>query len=327
MAEHARALWFTAPKHVEIRREPIVPGAGEVLVTSSLMGISHGTELLFFRGTFPEHLGTDESLPALSGSLGYPIKYGYINVGTTGKGRRVFAFYPHQDIFAVPEGDLVELPEELAFEDAVFLAHMETAVSIVQDLNPVVGERVLILGQGTIGLLIAGILSHMGGFEVYTTDPAPLRRKASAELGCSALDPGSADLRKRLVDVTGGRGVDAAVNVSGSWQALQLAVDTLCFEGTVIEASWYGSKPVHLDLGAAFHRKRLQIRSSQVSNIGVRLAGRWDRNRRMELAIRWLGILKPSKYISEVYSLDEASEAYRLLDEHTDRVLQVVLKP
>jgi threonine dehydrogenase-like Zn-dependent dehydrogenase len=327
MAEHARALWFTAPGMIEIRRELITPGAGQVLVKSRLMGISHGTEMLFFRGTFPEHLRTDENLSSLSGYLGYPMKYGYINVGMTSDERRVFAFYPHQDIFAVTPGELVELPDELTFEDAVFLAHMETALSIVQDLNPVLGETVLVLGQGTVGLLTAGILSYAGGVEVYTADPVLLRRRVSMELGCRALDPAHTDLKQQLLDATNGRGVDAAVNVSGSWQALQLAIDTLCFEGTVIEASWYGSKPVHLNLGSAFHRKRLQMRGSQVSNIGIRLTGRWDKNRRMGLANKWLGILRPSKYITNIYSLDEAAEAYRLLDEHPERTLQVVLKP
>ena len=327
MADHARALWFTAPKTVEIRREEIAPGPGKVLVTSKLMGISHGTEMLFFNGTFPEQLKTDENLSALSGAIGYPVKYGYINVGVTEEGHRVFAFYPHQDIFALPPGELIDLPDDLSFEDAVFLAHMETAVSIIQDLNPVLGESVLLLGQGTVGLLTAGVLARSGTVQVYTADPVPLRRRASEELGCRAFDPDSDGLQEQLLDSTDGRGVDAVVNVSGSWRALQLAIDTLCIEGTVIEASWYGSKTVHLDLGAAFHRKRLQIRASQVSNIGVPLARRWDKKRRMGVVIHWLGLLRPSKYITDVFNLSEAAEAYRLLDEHPERTLQVVLKP
>ena len=327
MADHARALWFTAPKTVEIRREEIVQEPGQVLVTSKLMGISHGTEMLFFQGTFPEQLKTDETIGALGGSTGYPMKYGYINVGVTEEGNRVFAFYPHQDIFALTPGELIDLPDDLSFEDAVFLAHMETAVSIIQDLNPVLGESVLLLGQGTVGLLTAGVLVRSGAVQVYTADPVPLRRRASEELGCRAFDPHSDGLEKQLLDATDGRGFDAAVNVSGSWKALQLAVDTLCVEGTVIEASWYGSKTVNLDLGAAFHRKRLQIRASQVSNIGASLARRWDKKRRMGVAIHWLGLLRPAKYITDVFNLSEAEEAYRLLDEHPDRTLQVVLKP
>jgi threonine dehydrogenase-like Zn-dependent dehydrogenase len=327
MAETARSLWFVAPKTIEIRREQIARGAGEALVESRLMGISHGTEMLFYRGIFPPDLITDETLSSLGGRIGYPMKYGYINVGVTGEGRRVFAFYPHQDIFTLPPSELVSLPDELSFEDAVFLAHMETAASIVQDLNPVLGETVLVLGQGTVGLLAAGILASSCGVDVFTVDPLKIRRAASEELGCRALDPGDSDVRKKLLDATGGRGVDAAVNLSGSSEALQLAIDTLCFEATVIEASWYGSKNALLDLGAAFHRRRLQIRSSQVSHIGVRLSGRWDKKRRMGLALHWLGLLKPSRYITGVYSLSEAAEAYRIIDEHPERMLQVVLKP
>jgi 2-desacetyl-2-hydroxyethyl bacteriochlorophyllide A dehydrogenase len=327
MGESGRALWFTAPKTVEIRSEKIVPGPGDVIVCSRLMGISHGTEMLFYRGTVPENLSIDENLTALNGSTGYPVKYGYINVGIAEGKRRVFAFCPHQDVFSAPSEDLIDLPEQLSFEDAVFLAHAETAVSIVQDLNPVIGETVLVLGQGTVGLMTAEILSRLGSVRVFTVDPIAMRREASEKLGCPALDPADKDLREKLMQFTEGRGVDAAVNVSGSPAALQLAVDVLGFEATVVEASWYGSKPLALNLGAAFHRNRLRIRSSQVSNIAARLSGRWDKRRRMKLALDWIGLLKPSKFITDVYTLQNAAEAYRMLDEHPERTLQVVLKP
>jgi threonine dehydrogenase-like Zn-dependent dehydrogenase len=327
MAEYGRALWFTAPKTIDIRSEKVIPGRGEVVVFSKLMGISHGTEMLFYRGTVPEHLSIDENLTALSGSTGYPVKYGYINVGVTGEGRRVFAFYPHQDIFSANCEDLIDLPDKLSFEDAVFLAHMETAVSIVQDLNPMLGDNVLLLGQGTVGLLIAEILSRSGGTRVITVDPIPLRREASVGIGCHCFDPADHDMKNKLLDITEGRGIDAAVNVSGSAAALQLAIDVLNFEAAIVEASWFGSKPVPLNLGSSFHRKRLHIRSSQVSNIASGISGRWDKQRRMELVIHWLNMVKPCKYISDVYSLENAAEAYRLLDEHPKRTLQVVLKP
>jgi len=327
MTENGRALWFTAPGVVEVRREKIASGPEEVVVYSKLMGISHGTEMLFYKGTLQENLSIDVNLPALSGSTGYPLKYGYINVGVAEAGRRVFAFYPHQDVFSAPSQDLIDLPGHLSFEDAVFLAHTETAVNIVQDLNPVLGENVLLLGQGTVGLLTAEILSRFGDMQVLTVDPIAMRREASAKIGCRAFDPADDNLKEKLLDFTDGRGIDAAVNVSGSPAALQLAIDVLGFEATVIEASWYGSKPVSLNLGAAFHRKRLQIRCSQVSNIAPGLSGRWDKKRRMKLAVRWLDLIKPSKYITDVYSLENAADAYRLLDEHPERTLQVVLKP
>jgi threonine dehydrogenase-like Zn-dependent dehydrogenase len=312
---------------VEIREEAVEPGIDETVVESRLMGISHGTEMLFFRGHFPEQLPVDETLPSLSGSLRYPLKYGYINVGINDEGRKVFAFYPHQDLFAISDAQLIPLPEALSFEDAVFLAHLETAVGIVQDLNPVFGERVLVLGQGTVGLLTARLLARAGNLQVVTVDPIERRREASVKIGCTALDTDDDALRSKLLRMTGGRGFDCAVNVSGSQDALQLAVDTLGFEGTLIEASWYGSRPVTVELGASFHRKRLKIHSSQVSHLGAGLTGRWDKGRRVELVIELLGELKPSKYISGVFALSEAARAFRLLDEHPDQALQLVLKP
>ena len=132
--ETAQAVIFSAPGQVDIKPVP-VDGDEGIFIRSELMGISSGTEMLFYRGTVPEGIDTDESLAALSGQLSYPIKYGYMNVGTTESGERRFAFYPHQDLFYARASDTVLLPDGMSPRDGVFLASMETAVGIVQDLG------------------------------------------------------------------------------------------------------------------------------------------------------------------------------------------------
>jgi len=322
----AKALYFTAPGTVEIREEECRPVGEQVLVRSRLIGISHGTEMLAFRGQMPQELEADASLQALSGALEYPLKYGYINTGETESGRRVFAFYPHQDLFFAEPQQLVELPSQLDFADAVFLANMETALGIVHDANPRFGECVLLIGQGVVGLLTAEILMRGGAVKVITVEPCAKRRRASEAIGCVALRPG-AELRERILEHTEGRGVDVAVNVSASAEGLQLAIDNLAFEGVVVEASWYGSRQVTLDLGRAFHRKRLKLRSSQVSRIDPALTGRWDKARRLDRVLELLQAIRPSRYISHRFALDRAQEAYELLENHPQRSIQIVLEP
>jgi hypothetical protein len=322
----ARALYFTAPRIVELREEHCGPVGEQVLVHSRLIGISHGTEMLAFRGQMPKGVEADTSLAALAGTLDYPLKYGYINTGETDSGRRVFAFYPHQDLFFLDPGQLIELPSQLDFTDAVFLANMETALGIVHDANPRFGECVLLVGQGVVGLLTAEILMRGGAGKVITVEPFAGRRRASEAIGCVALQPG-AELRERILEQTNGRGADIAINVSASAEGLQLAIDNLAFEGTVVEASWYGSRRVTLDLGRAFHRKRLKLRSSQVSRIDPALSGRWDKARRLKQVLELLQVIRPSRYISHRFALDRAQEAYELLEKHPERTIQIVLKP
>jgi threonine dehydrogenase-like Zn-dependent dehydrogenase len=203
---------------------------------------------------------------------------------------------------------------------------METALGIVHDANPRFGECVLLIGQGVVGLLTAEILVRAGTGKVITVEPYAERRRVSEAIGCVALSPGG-ELPERVLECTDGRGVDVAINVSGSAQGLQQAIDSLAFEGTVVEASWYGSRQVTVDLGRAFHRKRLKIRSSQVSRIDPALTGRWDKLRRLNRVLELLQDLRPSRYISHRFALSRAAQAYELLEKHPERSIQIVLEP
>ncbi len=334
MDPEARALFFIRPGTVELRGEPLVPRPGQVRVRSRLMGISHGTELLAFRGQLPAGLEADPVLDSLPGRLEYPLKYGYSNCGRVEKGglragQRVFAFYPHQDLFDADPAELVALPDEVSDEQAVFLANLETALGIVHDAGSRLGDCALVVGLGVVGLLVSALLLRGGAGLVIGVEPHALRREQAERLGCRALSSGEGEprLRERIAELTRGRGPDAAVNCSGSEAGLQLAVDTLCFEGTLVEASWYGSRPVTLELGVAFHRRRLRLISSQVSRVASALGPRWDKRRRLALAVQLLPALDPSRWITHRFPLSRAQEAFELLDRHPERVLQVVLEP
>ncbi len=323
----ARALWFVGEKELEIRSEKIEKKRGEILVRSVLSGISHGTELLFFRNQLPEGLETDVSIKSLSGRLEYPIKYGYINVGKTEKEKKVFGFFPHQDFFSAPEDELIPIPEEMSFEDAVFLAHTETALNIVQDASLIPGDNVLVLGQGTIGLLTAEILTRSLPALVITADAYKIRRRASEKIGCTTLRSDDHDFIDNIYALTEGRGADCIINVSGSERALQVAIDSAAFEGTIIEASWYGSKTIKLRLGEAFHRKRLKLKSSQVSNINSSISTRWNKKRRYSFALRLIEMIHPSKYITHRFKFGDSQRAFELLDTESEKTIQVILEP
>src|SRR5215831_11332011 len=108
----ARALFHTAPRRVEIRELPTPrPAAGEVMVNTVCSGISGGTERLVYRGEVPADLALDDTIGALGGAFSYPFAYGYACVGQVEEsGRAVFAFHPHQDMFAAQPRELIPLP-------------------------------------------------------------------------------------------------------------------------------------------------------------------------------------------------------------------------
>jgi threonine dehydrogenase-like Zn-dependent dehydrogenase len=316
-----RAVIFTAPGKVDLQPQTVSPAPGEVRVTAGLCGISHGTEMLFYTGPFPA--GQDlEALDTLS-ATDYPIKYGYMTTGRTDDGRRVFAFYPHQSEFALLPENLIFLPDELADDDAVFLPSVETAVQIVHDAAPRLGEAVTVFGVGVIGTLVSLLLARMD-LTVVVVDPVRNRRDRLADLGFPTLDPATATAGEELRSMTGG-GPDVGINTSGSGDALQLAIDVVRPEGTVVEASWFGGKTASLHLGAAFHRRRLTVRASQVSHLNPCMQPRWDRPRRTQTVLRLLGELSPSRFITHRFALDDAASAYHIIKNQPDEVLQVVL--
>ncbi|MCF7928420.1 MAG: zinc-binding alcohol dehydrogenase [Spirochaetales bacterium] len=328
----ARVVFFSGNREIEIREEPVSLKPGQILVQSEAMGISHGTELLAYRGELPAGIETDTGIKALTGKIDYPLRYGYMNAGYDQEQRPVFAFYPHQDRFAAEPDELWYLPAGMHPERGIFLPQMETALSIVQDAAPLFGETVLVAGLGVVGLLVTRLLLLNEGLRVITLEPASLRRAAAEEAGAISIDPGSAgktppSLAEQILDSNKGREADTAINLSSTNSGAQICLDSLVYEGSLIEASWYGSKESRLKLGSSFHRKRLSIRSSQVSTIDPALRGRWDKKRRFELCMDLLDRIEPERYITHRFPLRDAAEAFDLIDRHPEDTIQVVLKP
>lgn len=330
-----RAVYFTAPGQIKIREQSIPDlQPGEILVQTLLSAISSGTESLIYQGLFPHDLPLDENLPGLTSTFAYPLMYGYSAVGrvvSLGAGvektwldRLVFAFVPHQSHFVADIADIQALPEDLALEDAVFLPNMETAVNLVMDGAPIIGENVAVFGQGVIGLLTTALLARFPLNSLVTLDPVATRRQRSLQLGATAsLAPASPEAVQYFSSLPKG-GADVSFELSGSPLALDQAIQAAGFAGRIVIGSWYGQKLANLELGGRFHRYRQQMISSQVSSLAPGLSGRWDKARRFDLVWQMLKVIQPSQLITQRLPLDLAAQAYQMLAERPAEALQVV---
>jgi 2-desacetyl-2-hydroxyethyl bacteriochlorophyllide A dehydrogenase len=329
------SVWFAGPREVALRSEPVPDvGPDDVRIDAIASAISHGSEMLVFRGQVPDGLELD--LPTLRGSFAFPIKYGYASVGRVveigaavsclAPGDAVFTLHPHQSTYVVPAQMPVRLPDGLDPVLGVFLANIETATNVVIDAAPRLGERVAVFGQGVVGLLITQLLRLTGVSQIIVVEPVASRRELACQVGADmALDGARGDVGRALRELTDGVGVDLVIEASGSVAALDQALDALAFGGTCVVCSWYGTKPVELRLGGAFHRRRLRIVSSQVSTIDAALQPRWTHQRRLALARDLLPGLELSSLISHRIPLGQAAEAYELVDQRADQTVQVVL--
>ncbi|MFN2489355.1 MAG: zinc-binding dehydrogenase [Actinomycetota bacterium] len=326
----ARALTFVAPRLVDVEQVDVAaPKAGEVLVRTLYSGISPGTEMLAYRGEIDAAVPLDERIGALGGTFAFPFRYGYSCVGRVEDARGslplgslVFAFHPHQDLLVIRESDLVPLPENEPRRATLFPS-VETALQISLDVGPVQSELVVVLGLGVIGTLAAALLSRAGA-EIVAVEPRPWRRAAAASFGIDPVTPDEAeDAVSRYSD---GRGAALLVEASGAPDALAGGLRLLAHEGTALAASWYGNKVVALPLGGEFHRRRLTIRSTQVSTIPAHLSGRWSFERRRKVALRLMRELPLERLATHEFPFVDAAEAFDAIDRGSPGLVHAALR-
>lgn len=318
---------FAAPGEVTVIHEATPqPAPDEVLVETVASAISAGTELLFLRGQVPADLSVDSAIAALSGAVRFPLRYGYACVGRVTAvgaetepgwiGRTVFAFHPHTSHFTVPAAQVIVVPDDIDPLRAALLPNMETAVNLVMDGQPVIGERVAVVGLGVVGLLTVALLAHFPLVHLLAVDPLPQRRALALALGAhTATTPD---------ELTESAAFDLTYEVSGAPAALNTALALTGYAGRIVIGSWYGAKQAPLDLGGAFHRSRIRLLASQVSTLDPHWLGRWDKVRRIDVAWTMLRRVDVAPLITHRMPVTQAPEAYRLLSEAPDRTLQVI---
>jgi 2-desacetyl-2-hydroxyethyl bacteriochlorophyllide A dehydrogenase len=284
MSIDAHAFWVVAPGHGEIRPEtPAPPSPSDVVVRTLYSGISRGTESLVFHGRVPPSEYQRMRAPFQQGDFPGPVKYGYANVGHVEHGppalvgRTVFALYPHQTRFVVPATAVHVVPDAVPPRRAVLAANMETALNGVWDARVVPGQRVAVVGAGTVGCLVARLAVRIPACDVELVDTNPARAGVASALGVRFAAAGEAAAE-----------ADIVIHTSGSPAGLATALSLAGMEATVVDLSWYGDQPVTLPLGGAFHSRRLTIRSSQVGQVAADQRPRWTYARRLAKALALL---------------------------------------
>ena len=280
----ARALWYSEAGKAELRTERLPPLApGEARVATEYSAISRGTERLVALGKVPESEWQQMRAPLQAGTFPFPIKYGYSAAGivTAGPeklmGARTFALHPHQDHFQVAETQLIAIPDAVPSRRAVLAANMETALNAHWDAGTSPGDRVVVVGAGIVGLLVAYLARRIPGTDVVITDVDPSRARLANALGVTFAAPGDIPSDRRI-----------AFHASATSAGLQTAIDTCAFEGRIIELSWHGANAVTVNLGGAFHSRRLQIISSQVGHVAPSHRSRTSHRDRLERAMALL---------------------------------------
>ncbi len=301
-ARFARALWYAREGVVELRNARLDPPArGEARVRTLFSGISRGTERLVFEGRIGQSEWERMRAPQQEGTFPFPVKYGYCATGIVEDGpadlmgRPVFCLYPHQDFFNVPVGALAPIPDRVPPRRATLAANMETALNAVWDSGAGPGDRIVVVGAGIVGLLVASLAARLPGAVVTAVDRDQSRREVAESLGAGFALPAHAPAD-----------ADVVFHASASAEGLDCAIARAGLEATIVEISWYGAKPVQVNLGGAFHSRRLKLVSSQVGLVSPARRPRWNFARRMETALRLLADPALDALVAEEIAFEDA---------------------
>ncbi|MFI5060000.1 MAG: zinc-binding alcohol dehydrogenase [Actinomycetales bacterium] len=349
----ASVLRFAAPRTVEVVDLPTARlQPGEVRVRTLYSGISAGTEMTAYRGTNPYltsewdpelrlFRGADDQRPAA-----YPLDgWGYSEVGEVvevatladgtipqdapATGDLVWGIWGHRAEGVLPIEKLAghTLPTGLDPLAGSFARVGAIALNAVLAADLGVGSTVVVFGQGVIGL-IATRLAVLNGATVIAVDGIAARRAAAANWGAAhVLEPGD-QLAYTIRELTGGLGTDVAIELSGNYHALHSAMRAVGADGTVVASGFYQGDATPLRLGEEFHHNRIQLIASQIGSVPNRLRARWDvpRLQRTVLDVLADGRLDATSLVTHRFGIDDAAQAYELLDTDPSAALQIVLE-
>ncbi|MFC0111487.1 zinc-binding dehydrogenase [Kibdelosporangium aridum] len=340
-----RVVQFTGPRRVELVDVPALAlNRGEVRVQTQYSGISAGTELTAYRGTNPYLTRTWDPQRRLFTTNGdgvhpnYPITgWGYSEVGEIVEvapgapedlrvGDTVWGIWGHCSEAVLPADKVRTVPDGVDPLAASFARVGAVALNALLAAGLHLGELVAVFGQGVIGLLVTQ-MAIRSGVDVVAVDTLAPRRERAMGFGASlAVDPIADSAAERVREFNGGRGVDVAIEISGSYLALHEAIRTVTPGGRVVAAGFYQDEGRGLRLGEEFHHNRAELVSSQIGGVPATLSGRWDQNRLNETFLRLCarGVLNPVALVTHLLPPSRAAEAYQVLDASPADALQIV---
>jgi threonine dehydrogenase-like Zn-dependent dehydrogenase len=259
--------------------------------------------------------------PHQEGEFPFPVKYGYAAVGLVVDGpsdflgKRVFALHPHQTRFAVRKEAAVLVPDEIPARRGILAANMETALNAFWDGAPAAGDKIVVVGAGAVGLLVASLAACLPGAEVIVCDINPARASVVQALGAAFALP----------EALGEANADVVFHTSATGAGLASSLRAAGFEARIVELSWYGAREIGVHLGSEFHSKRLKLVSSQVGSVAEARRSRWTYARRLAKAVALLADDRLDALITDEVAFDALPERMAsILDRRSQEIVTAI---
>jgi threonine dehydrogenase-like Zn-dependent dehydrogenase len=274
-----RRLAITGPYQLDILEYTDPPlQANQALVKTELASGKHGTTLAMldnrtFAGQrFDQETRLflpDEQSSAPPPSRDYPWNLGTTGVGTiVAVGENVTRWRIGDKVFGLMDVRETNVCDEKRIwplgtidpHDALCIEPAYVSFHCIRESNVRYGDTVAVIGLGALGLLAVRMAHEAGAETIMAIDPLAARRELALKLGADhALDPLNSDAALEAHRLTGNAGVDVAVELSGVYTGLQMAIRCTRVGGTVCSAGFYQGEANSLWLGREWHHNRLTM--------------------------------------------------------------------
>jgi len=315
------SFWINKKNNSCIKKHIIdAPGKSEALIKTIYSGISYGTEKIVYTGDVPKSQRELMRCPYQMGDFGSDVKYGYINVGKVIKGsskynnKYVYTLFPHQTVYVLSEADLILIPKSIPLQRCLLTANMETAINGMWDTLPSCGDKVLIIGAGIVGFLMAYVLKSIIGIEVLLVDIEKSKKQLAEKFNFNFKTSVPKDYQANII-----------YECSGNSSIINTLSSHIKDEATICVLSWYGNSISKINFGKEFLSKRVKFIFSQVSKVSHNRSKYWNNYSRRELAIKLLNDNKLDYLIEKDYiNFYDLPKFFSGIDEHKKFYCKVV---
>lgn len=322
----------------EYQDEPL-QGA-QVRIRTEYAAAKHGTEMALYKG-YAQARGVfdreymlfrqpEEPRPAYPVGVGNMVVGPVVQIGLMVRelevGDMVCAYGGFAETRTVEEVRCWKVPKGMSWKSAVCLDPADFAMGAVRDGHVRVGDAVAVFGLGAIGLMVVQIARVAGAYPVIAIDPITRRREIAASLGADlALDPTAVDVGLELKIATGRRGVDVAIEYSGSPAAMQAALRGVAYGGTVVMGASPPPYGAGLNLGNEAHHNIPKIVFSRACSQPDREYPRWDEQRIFCTCWRLLseGRITVEPIVQPVVPFDALLSEYPKIATHPDEYIKL----
>ena len=330
-----KTAYITKPYQVSIEEEETPePEPGQILVRTTVSGISAGTEMNLYRGTNPDLVRR-----RWGERFVYPYVPGYQAVGrvvhcspdVTGfeEGDRVFTNGGHSQ-FVVADADIaVKLPDGLSDEIASILSVARVALHGSRRGRIEFGDTVAVVGMGLMGQLAIQHARLSGATTTIAVDTDEWRLNLAKELGADhTINPEHEDATEKIGRLTEG-GADVVLETAGAPSAVPVAISLARYGARVVIVGWH-LRPISLDLAEDLLYKELDLLPSRAGGLiedGPPYVLRWSRRRNMALLVQMFreGRLSADRLVTHVMPYTELKNAYEMIRTRSENSIHVVL--